>query len=127
MDILLITIPVWMYIIKLNDISNIGKFTLFIVLNSIINMTIKNIVKQPRPTKNPPKFDTYGMPSGHAQAVWFIVFYKINESHPDVTKILISMAIISSIQRIYSKKHTLSQVLWGFMIGSTLGLLASKL
>ena len=124
---LLITIPVWMYIIKLNDISNIGKFTMFIVINSIINMTIKNIVKQPRPTKNPPKFDTYGMPSGHAQAVWFIVFYQINKSHPDVTKILISMAIISCIQRIYSQKHTLSQVLWGSVIGSTLGLLASKL
>ena len=124
---LLTTIPIWMYIIKLNDISNIGKFTLFIVLNSIINITIKNIIKQPRPTKTPPKFDTYGMPSGHANIVWFIVFYQINKSHPNVTIILIIMAIISCIERVHSKKHTLSQVLYGSIFGSTMGLLASKI
>ena len=120
-------LPVIMYIIKLHNIDNIVKFTLLILFNSIINMVTKNILKQPRPTQNSFSFDTYGMPSGHAQAVWFMVFYNLNKSTNKQNTLLITLAFISCAQRVYTNNHTLEQVLVGSLVGSILGLLASKM
>lgn len=120
-------LPVIMYIIKLHNIDNIVKFTLLILFNSIVNMITKNILKQPRPTNNSFSFDKYGMPSGHAQAVWFMVFYNLNKSSNRQNTLLITLAFVSCAQRIYTNKHTLEQVLVGSLIGSIFGLLASNM
>ena len=125
--ILITLIPIWMYIIKMTDMDNIGKFTLFILLNCTINMTAKNILKHPRPTNEVMKFDNYGMPSGHAQAVWFIVFYQYKNVSIQMSGLLILLAIISCIQRIVTRKHTIGQVIVGSIVGSSLGMLASNM
>lgn len=41
------------------------------IFNSILSKLIKNIVKQPRPTSSPKS--GYGMPSSHAQSIFFFV------------------------------------------------------
>ena len=126
---LLDILPIILYIIKLDRINNIGKFTLLIMLNSIINLSFKQIIRQPRPKykTNNSKYDTYGMPSGHAQAVWFIVFYNLNKTDERITVLLSLLAIGTCIQRIYTRRHTLEQVIVGSLIGSMLGFMASKI
>ena len=122
-------LPIILYIIKLDRINNIVKFSLLIMLNSIINLTLKQIIKEPRPIKNEKrlKYDTYGMPSGHAQAVWFIVFYNLNKTDERITYLLSILALATCIQRIYTRRHTLEQVIVGSFIGSMLGFMASKI
>jgi membrane-associated phospholipid phosphatase len=122
-------LPIILYIIKLDRINNIVKFTLFVILNSIINLTLKQIIREPRPNNNEKRFnfDRYGMPSGHAQAVWFIVFYNLNKTNERITALLSVLALATCIQRIYTERHTLEQVIVGSFIGSMLGFMASKI
>jgi membrane-associated phospholipid phosphatase len=67
------------------------------------------------------------MPSGHAQAVWFIVFYNLNKTNERITALLCVLALATCIQRIYTERHTLEQVIVGSFIGSMLGFMASKI
>ena len=60
------------------------------------------------------------------QAVWFIVFYNLNKTDERITVLLSLLAIGTCIQRIYTRRHTLEQVIVGSLIGSMLGFMASK-
>lgn len=113
-------LPILLYIIKVHNIYN---FTFVIIINCILNCIFKQIIREPRPNYeiNNTKYDTYGMPSGHAQVVWFMVFYNLRNTSDRKTTLLVLLAIATCTQRIYTKRHTLEQVIIGSFLGSMLG------
>lgn len=103
------------------------KYFIFSIINIIINTVLKNIIreKRPTPTMKYGEYQKYGMPSGHAQFLWFSLFYDFNW---DIQHLIILMlCVISSIQRIVIKLHTSKQVLIGSIIGTILGFYFQKL
>lgn len=105
-------------------------FILFQILNSLLMELLKNFLKQPRPDNgvainaldNTQDYDPYGMPSGHAQSVFFslvfiILFFK------DIYFNLVAIfgAILSVSQRYIFRKHTFLQLFVGSLLGSMMG------
>lgn len=88
-----------------------------------------------RPTaENRMTHGEYGMPSSHAQYVWFFTTYVIyfvfirlhhmnnNTIMENVSKLLIIsssllMSTLVSFSRIYLDYHSISQVVWGGIVG----------
>ena len=118
-------LPVIVYFIRLFEIDYKIKFTVLILVSLIINQILKNYIAEKRPEKY--HNHSYGMPSGHAHILWFIAFYKITETNIYLRASLIMFAIASSIQRLYSEKHTKKQVIMGGLLGMITGILASKI
>ncbi|ORX86986.1 PAP2-domain-containing protein [Anaeromyces robustus] len=96
------------------------------LLNEVLNAIIKNVIKQPRPIDSP--VGGYGMPSSHAQFMFFFstycilyMFMKLKMKN-DVWKYLLSAALIGaslvvSYSRYYLSYHTIKQVCVGIIIG----------
>lgn len=106
------------------------------VVNIILNCVLKGIIRDPRPSSNKTvlnilenadkyiPYNNYGMPSGHAQIVFFTVAYLYMVTKSE--KILAFTSILSFItliQRVYTLKHSLLQVLIGSFIGVFMGFL----
>lgn len=111
-------------------IKKISKYTLILItVNSLLNVVLKNIIKQPRPTNHPTSVHDYGMPSGHAQFVglyvpYIIITHIIKQDFHESTKWILSVMviIIGSIivwSRVYLNYHTTFQVIVGLIIGLT--------
>jgi membrane-associated phospholipid phosphatase len=109
-------------------------------INSILNLVLKGIIQQPRPSedeklfnlakKNIPEtifkdgvpFNIYGMPSGHAQSALYSCVY-IFLSLRDI-RVLIFYAVLSLIimvERVINNLHTAFQVIVGAFIGGFIG------
>lgn len=107
------------------------------VLNGLLTLILKGIIKQPRPSEDPRLFnlaikeskrfkfvdgyphDIFGMPSGHSSSVIFstmFIFYVFKNSKYLLLYLLFSM--ITMIQRITSNNHNLIQVLAGAFVGA---------
>lgn len=115
--------PIYFYFIKLYNTNYKGEFTFFLVFNSIINQLLKYYIKEERPIPT----NSYGMPSGHAQMMWFIVFYNINEIKNVFLQIfLVLSSLLISYDRVRREKHTVKQVLIGSIIGSIFATLISQ-
>jgi membrane-associated phospholipid phosphatase len=111
-------------------------FTVGIYVNTMINMTLKQIIKDPRP-KNPIKFlnsdrfdnniTIYGMPSGHSQNVFFSLFYLYLTTHKIIpwTLVGICIAILTFFERLYFNNHSIPQLLVGSILGSIIAYLFS--
>jgi len=96
-------------------------------INMYINKFLKIIFRQARP-ENPIPFsklekykneEQFGMPSGHAQSVFFslVYLYQLNHSFT----ILISnlfIAVLTLYQRAKYRRHTLEQLAWGSIVGT---------
>ena len=105
----------------------------FLVMNSMVNKAIKNIVKEPRPT-NQVDIETmhifnlggikdiYGMPSGHAQSIAFSMSY-LYFIQKDLYTVLLYTSILglTVFQRWNYKKHTIKQLIVGTVIGILFG------
>lgn len=124
------------------DIKYILFVILFLLFGIFLNIILKQIIKQPRPSNNNCglysdvyKSNSYGMPSQHVQ-IWtiFAMFWSIylirNCDSPQMGcgktpgigsmfSILLfwTLTIGVSIQRVQSKCHTISQVLVAFIVG----------
>lgn len=109
---------------------------------AILNLILKGIFKQPRPSEDPNQFnlalkngsrfifkngipyDIFGMPSGHSQISLFIttfVFLCLKN-----TKILLGFLLLSLIimsQRVIDEHHTVFQVFIGAGVGILYGYL----
>jgi len=109
-------------------------------MDSILNVVLKSILKQPRPSIDETKFnlalkhgqrfiynkgmpyDIFGMPSGHVESCLFSTTYTflvLNDY-----KILFGYLLLSTItmiQRVYYNHHTVSQVIIGAIIGILFG------
>jgi membrane-associated phospholipid phosphatase len=107
------------------------------VLETILNLVLKGIIKQPRPGFNTKEFnlalknnkrflmkdglpfDLFGMPSGHSSSVIFstiFVYIALRKTKWLYVYLLISAITIS--QRVVYQYHTISQVVVGAFVGA---------
>lgn len=122
-------------LILLYNKSNL--FSVYIIgfiINSLLNILLKGIIKQPRPSEDIHMFniklmsgkrigyDKFGMPSGHAQSVFystlFILFALKNNI---ITFFYFIISFLTIYQRIKYFNHDIYQVIIGSIIGSILG------
>ena len=112
-------------IINQTSYFKIGVLLLWQPLNVMINCVLKEIINEDRPagSKNINKLEAYidegskGMPSGHAQVVGseLMLAYLSNSF---ITKVLMMFQTGLTVYQRYSyKKHTISQLIIGFIIG----------
>jgi membrane-associated phospholipid phosphatase len=114
---------------------NVGIF-----VNAILNLILKGLVQQPRPSEDPKTFhlalthgkrflfkdgiphDIFGMPSGHAQSAFFsTLFIYLSFRKTNLVYIYLSVSMLIMAQRVTYKYHTVLQVLIGAVIGAGFG------
>jgi membrane-associated phospholipid phosphatase len=128
----------------LSDKQNLQFYYLIgFVINSILNLILKGIIRQPRPCddeknfnialKNIPEtifkdgvpFNIFGMPSGHAQsALYSTTYIFLSLKNIKVLLFYVFLSIIIVLQRIMKQFHTVFQVVVGLFIGSFMGYVA---
>ncbi|CAL7933405.1 unnamed protein product [Xylocopa violacea] len=109
-----------------------------IIINECINFILKHTICEARPMTRDTVHVEYGMPSMHAQFMWFFATYTtlficMRLHHNNNSSILekfwritiiaacIIIAILVTYSRVYLLYHTSSQVLCGAFIGIILG------
>jgi dolichyldiphosphatase len=116
---------------------NIGIF-----VNQIINIILKGLLQCPRPSEDEKLFnlalkhgkrflykdgipyDIFGMPSGHAQSVFFsTIFIFLSTEKMNIFLIYLSICLITLWQRVSYNYHTITQVVVGSIVGSLIGYL----
>jgi membrane-associated phospholipid phosphatase len=114
---------------------NIGIF-----LNIILNLLLKGILQQPRPTedmktfhlalthgknfvfKDGIPFNIFGMPSGHAQASFFsTAFVYLSLRKTNLLYSYLFFSFLSMTQRVVYNHHTILQVIVGAIVGTSFG------
>jgi membrane-associated phospholipid phosphatase len=120
-----------------------GAYILGQICNSLSNYILKDLIRQPRPSKDNVHYFTwnsledhyhvaktmgsqeYGMPSGHAQSVIFsLVFVQYALHNPWLTFLYGCFSVITLVQRIVYENHSVEQVVVGSIIGGILGYLS---
>jgi dolichyldiphosphatase len=110
-----------------------------ILMNELCNFILKNAIQDPRPHRDGVRalFDHYGMPSSHAQFMWFFAVYLVlfvslrvhamgTKMYRDVTcrviaaLVAIMVACFVCYSRIYLVYHSWPQVVCGSILGSVL-------
>lgn len=102
--------------------------------NELLNLILKHILCEARPMARNSLYTEYGMPSSHAQFMWFFTTYCVyfviirlhhmnnNTTLESIWKsclvgVCIVIAIIVNISRVYLQYHTWNQVLGGTIAG----------
>ncbi|KAI9337779.1 hypothetical protein BDR26DRAFT_863534 [Obelidium mucronatum] len=104
------------------------------LLGEVLNLAIKKVIKEPRPSSHPMLSDGYGMPSSHSQFMAYFatccllhLYLKTSYKNPQwkhlVAFATISLAGIVQYSRIHLEYHSVPQVLVGIQIGTMLGLI----
>lgn len=110
-------------------------YVLFFAINSFINGILKNLIQQPRPSGQiylndhdivpdsaPSK---YGMPSGHAQSVGYSITYLyLVVNNPIILYISLFIGALTIYQRFKYRRHTLTQLFVGLVIGSIVAMVS---
>jgi len=120
-----------------NKATTFYYFQVGFVTSAILNLILKGIFKQPRPSEDPKQFnlaiknghrfifkngiphDIFGMPSGHSSASLFItvfVFLSLRDYKILFGFLLMSLLIMS--QRVIDNHHTFFQVIVGTSVGA---------
>jgi len=115
-------------------------------VNRLINIVLKGIIKQPRPTedmrvfqvvlstekkfinKNGIPFELFGMPSGHTQSCIYstvFVYFALKKEFILYLYLLLSFVIV--LQRIINNYHTFLQIIIGGSIGGLFGYFVYRL
>ncbi|TSK72033.1 putative helicase senataxin [Bagarius yarrelli] len=111
-----------------------------LVMNEGINWLLKHILQEPRPCGGGHSTVTteYGMPSSHSQFIWFFVVYfflflylRMHQTNNArcvellwrhvLSIILLGVALSVSYSRVYLLYHTWSQVIYGGVAGTVVG------
>ncbi|XP_050310012.1 dolichyldiphosphatase 1-like [Anthonomus grandis grandis] len=109
-------------------------FFLGTICSEALNYVLKHLIAEKRPIHREDVHVEYGMPSSHSQFVSFFATYIIyfvfirlyhlnnNTIIENISKFLIItssmvVAVLVCISRVYLQYHTLSQVLWGIIVG----------
>jgi membrane-associated phospholipid phosphatase len=121
-------------------------YILFFVISLFLNLFLKSIIQQPRPSidsktfnlmmknkeryiyKHGVPYDIFGMPSGHSQSVLLsTVFIYLSLHDVKIAFLYLIITLITLIQRVIDNHHTILQVIIGSIIGCILGYLAYKM
>lgn len=109
--------------------------------NTIINILLKLIIKEPRPSVDQNKFDLIlnqsknnsiykklihypmlGMPSGHAQSVIYsTIFIFLALKQYKLLALYLFISFITIYQRVFFNYHTIEQVIVAILIGLAVG------
>ena len=111
-----------------------------IFFNAILNIVLKGLIKEPRPSEDPKLFnialkhslrfkfingyphDIFGMPSGHAQSTFFSTIYiYLALKDVKISIIYLIISLLTMYQRVLFKDHTVLQVLAGALVGILFG------
>ena len=111
-----------------------------IFINAILNLIIKGIIQEPRPSedlktfelllKNGRRFlfkdgiphDIFGMPSGHTQSSLFsTIFIFLSLKNLNILRIYLLISFIIMAQRVAFNYHTINQVIVGAIVGGLFG------
>jgi len=119
-----------------NRINYLKIYILGLILNSIFNIIIKNIIKEPRPAKNSRileiavankqivDLDKFGMPSGHAQNCGFnLAFITLVLNNSFITGLYLIITFVTLCQRYKYSNHTILQLIVGLIVGIGFGYL----
>jgi len=134
-------IPFFLIFVTFLLLWNKPKLSIFyfvgLILNSIINISLKGFFQQARPSddakllkialkngqqtifKNGIPYNIFGMPSGHAQCVFyttFFILFALKNKYIFIAYFLFSL--LTCFQRVYYNYHTVFQVFVGAIIGS---------
>lgn len=107
-----------------------------IVISAILNLVLKGILKQPRPSEDPKEFnlalrngkrfvfkngmphDIFGMPSGHSQSAMFTTtFIWLSIKNIKITVSFLFISMLTMAERIIDNHHTFMQVVIGGLTG----------
>lgn len=123
----------------LRNLHTIGIYYLFgFFVNTILNLLLKGMIRQPRPSEDYQKFDTglrygklflfkddgipfniFGMPSGHLQScIYSTIFVFLSLKRYDLLFLYLFISAISMYQRVHYSYHTIVQTLAGSLVGS---------
>jgi len=111
-----------------------------IFINAILNLIIKGIIQEPRPSedlktfelllKNGQRFlfkdgiphDIFGMPSGHTQSSLFsTIFIFLSLRKLNILRVYLIISLIIMSQRVAFNHHTIWQVIVGAIVGGLFG------
>ena len=124
-------------VLLINKYNLLTIYLIGFLLNSFINIILKGIIKQPRPSEDKHLFniwlnngmktdrhwyDRFGMPSGHTESVFYsttFIFFALQNRNITIMYLIISLNTF--YQRVKYKNHTLSQVIIGAFIGIIIG------
>lgn len=104
------------------------------LVNEVLNIILKHLICEARPLNRGHLYNEYGMPSSHAQFIWFfsiyvLYFFAIRLHHINNNSIIsalwriiivsscLILALIVCIGRVYLHYHTTAQVIVGGIIG----------
>ena len=119
-----------------NRINYLKIYILGLILNSVLTIILKNIIKEPRPDKNSRileiaitnkqivDLDKFGMPSGHAQNCGFnLAFITLVLNNSFITGLYLIITFVTFCQRYKNSNHTILQLIVGLIIGIGFGYL----
>ncbi len=96
-------------------------YVIGLVLNSILNKILKMVVQQKRPhgksimNETYSGIETYGMPSGHAQSVFYSITFLYLYGYKSI--LFLGITCLTVYQRWKYNNHTLQQLLIGSFVG----------
>ena len=102
-------------------------FVVGFILNSFMNLFLKQLFREPRPKDPLPFIDSnnlignnyYGLPSGHAQSVFFsLTFLYLTNNSIFMLYIMSCITVITIYQRWKYRRHTIKQLIIGSFVGS---------
>jgi len=105
-------------------------------LNKILNLVLKGLIKEPRPSEDAKLFnvalkhsirfkfvngyphDIFGMPSRHAESAFFsTAFIYLALKDIKITVLYLIISLLTMYQRVLFNRHTVLQVLAGALVG----------
>lgn len=133
--------PLFLVFVTFILLWNKPKLSIFyligLLLNSILNIILKGIFQQARPSddpkllkialkngtqtifKNGVPYNIFGMPSGHSQSSFYSAFFILFAlKNKYIFTVYLFFSLLISFQRVYYNHHTVFQVFVGAIIGS---------
>lgn len=123
-----------------NKINLLYYYVFGFFLNTILCIVLKGIIKEPRPSEDPKLFNIalkhsirfkfingyphyiFGMPSGHAQSVFFsTIFIYLALKNIKISILYLLVALLTMYQRVLFNRHTVLQVFAGAIVGVLFG------
>ena len=117
-------------------------YTIGVFLNAILNLILKGLLQQPRPSedlktfnlalnngkrfifKNGIPHDIFGMPSGHTQSMIFsTIFIYFSLRKKNWLYVYLFISVLTMAQRVVYNHHTIFQVIVGALVGAGFGYL----